>query len=292
VTNPLRVMVFAMAVTLSACLIGLAVDSRLVLGQPAWLKPTAFAISMALYSGTLLWMLSFVRGRVAGVVAWVTAVSFAVEMAIIVGQAARGVSSHFNDDAPLDRLLFSIMGLFIAVVWVMNLVAGLSLLRQRIGAPAFAWGVRLGLVVPSVGMLAVVPMLVIGGHMVGAPDGGPGLPIVGWSTLGGDLRVGQGMGLHGMQLLPLLAWLLSRASLTWLRDGHRTTLVAIGGLAYTGLVGLFTWQALRGQPVLAADVLTLASLASILAATTAAIIAVLASAMRCADRAALAPTAA
>ncbi|HEY8600538.1 MAG TPA: TetR/AcrR family transcriptional regulator, partial [Thermomicrobiales bacterium] len=79
----------------------------------------------------------------------------------------------------------------------------------------------------------------------------------GWSTVGGDLRAAHFIGLHAMQLLPLLGWALSRHRFSWLADGARLALVRIAGAAYLGLILLLTWQALRGQSIVAPDGLTL-----------------------------------
>jgi hypothetical protein len=109
-------------------------------------------------------------------------------------------------------------------------------------------------------------MPTVGAHSVGVADGGPGLPVVGWSTVGGDLRVAHFIGLHALQVLPIVALLLARFGPAWLRPGDRLGLVWTVGLSYLGLVALVTWQALRGQSLVHPDALTLGVAGALVAA--------------------------
>jgi hypothetical protein len=119
-------------------------------------------------------------------------------------------------------------------------------------------------------MLAAGQQLdLIGAHTVGDLDGGPGLPLLGWSTEHGDLRIGHFVGIHGIQAIPLLGALLLQLPAAWLRQGHQVTLVALAALAHLGLVALVTWQALRDQPLLSPDALTLGALGGLLAGVAA-----------------------
>lgn len=158
-----------------------------------------------------------------------------------------------------------------------------------------AWAVRWGLGVALVGMAAALFMTGptpdqltaaqagdgmprIGAHAVGVGDGGPGLPLVGWSTTGGDLRIGHFVGLHAMQGLPLLAFALAGLAGRWpvLRAARtRARLVGAAGLAWGGLTVLLVWQALRGQPLLAPDTDSLAVLGVLVVGALAGALAVL-----------------
>ncbi len=247
------------------------VDPKVITGVNGWIKPFKFTVSAAVYAATFLWLLTLVQGRRRWVqaAANVTAFALMVEIALIIMQVVRGTTSHFNIGTPLDAAVFTTMGVLITLVAVFNLMVGIWLVFQRMPDPVLAWSVRLGVLISFMGMLvgyimtsgptaaqlaaaqAGLPLTIVGAHSVGVADGGPGLPLLGWSTIGGDLRIGHFVGLHAMQVLPLLGFVLTRAWATrrWgLRQ--RTQLVWLAGAAYLGATVLVTWQALRGQPML------------------------------------------
>lgn len=280
--RPLTLVSLSMLFVLATALAGLVVDPRVITGAPAWLKPMKFAISITIYCLTLLWLLTFVRGhtRLVRLVSWGTAIALGVEMAIIAGAVVFGTTSHFNIATPLNSAVWGIMAVAIAATWVLSLVAIVLLLIQRLPDRAFAWSLRLALAVSAVGMavaflmttpteaqLATDEPSIAGAHSVGVADGGPGVPFTGWSTVGGDLRAPHFFGLHALQVLPLVGFLIARFGPGWLRTGHRLALVWTAGLAYLGFVLLLTWQALRGQSVASPDDLTLGALAALAAAT-------------------------
>ena len=257
--------------SLLVALVGLAVDPRAIQGAPAWLKPAKFGISITLYLLTLQWMLSFVRGhrRLLLAMSGVILVGLTAEIVLIDLQVLRGTTSHFNETTPFDTIVFESMGGLISTVFLATVVVAVLVLRMRGLDAGLAAGIRWGLVLTLVGMLEAGLMIAntgwnpAGGHTVGAPDGGPGLPLTDWSTLHGDLRIGHFLGLHALQALPILAWLLGRFSPFDERTRVRLLRVAAAGTA--GLMALVTWQALRGQALLAPDALTLGSAAALVA---------------------------
>lgn len=271
-------LVYAMAALAVVCAVGIVVDPRVLVGAPIWLKPFKFAVSFVLYGVTLAWMLSLLprRSRLAERMATLIVAIAVTENVWIVGQVVRGQTSHFNDSTPLNLILFAAMGAAIGVLFFAHLVLGIVVLIRRIpdlvARRAVGWGLGLSLL----GMVAAVPMAlpgqdpgiegVAGAHSVGVPDGGAGLPLVGWSTMGGDLRIGHFVGLHALQALPILAILLNRFA-TRLDERTRARLVVVAGAAYGVLTVMLTWQALRGQALLRPDAVTLAAVAALVVAT-------------------------
>jgi hypothetical protein len=144
------------------------------------------------------------------------------------------------------------MGGAVIVLFTLSLLIAILLLFQRFADPAWAWTLRLGLLISLAGMLAALPMLTLKAHTVGAADGGPGIPVLGWSSVAGDLRIPHFVGLHGLQALLLLGWLIT-TRLPWLTSAQRVALVWVSALSYLALVALLEWQALRGQAVMHPD---------------------------------------
>jgi hypothetical protein len=278
--RPLVLLAAAMAVTAAVAAIGLFVDGRMITGLPLWDKPLKFAISVGIYALTFGWLFGQLRRgrRIAWWAGTVAAVFLAVEMLIIVGQALRYTTSHFNTSTPFDAALWSVMGSSIAVVWVATLVIAVVLFANPGPDPARNLAIRAGAVISLIGMLLGFLMTItsaaqiqakdgiVGAHTVGLADGGPGIPLLGWSTVGGDLRIPHFVGMHALQLLPLLLIVLEAMSgrfATLRDDAVRARLMGLATIGYAGLVAVLTWQALRGQSIVHPDGLTLLALAAI-----------------------------
>jgi hypothetical protein len=274
---PLTAVGLLMVVVAVASLAGMLVDQRIITGAPAWLKPFKFAVSTAVYSLTLAWIFTWLSDwpRVRRVVGWTTAIVFVLEVAIIDMQAWRGTTSHFNVSTPIDAMLFVVMGGAILLQTVVSVAVAVALWRHRFTDRPLGWALRFGMTLTIVGALtgplmtrptraqladarAGNRMAVAGAHSVGGLDGGPGVPVTGWSREHGDVRVPHFVGLHAIQALALVAVGLRR----WRApEAVRVKAILAATGSYASLFLLLLWGALRGQSVVAPDATALASLA-------------------------------
>jgi len=263
----LRITGAVMLADVLICLAGLAFDHTVITGASAWLKPLNFGISVGIFCFTVAFFLDRLPKITlpAAVAAKVMAAALTAEIVLIDMQAPRHTTSHFNVSTGFDSLVWLSMGIGILLVVVGTVVLTISAFRARFEDAAMGWVMRLGLLIAlagmSTGFLMTLPtpqqlaqaraakqMPIVGAHTVGAPDGGPGLPVTNWSADHGDLRVAHFVGFHGMQLLLLVWWLAP--------ERRKLRLIFTAAASYAAAFLLVLWQALRGQPVLHPDALT------------------------------------
>ncbi len=235
----------AFLICFALCLVLQTVDQRLLNGISVWIKPAKFFLSLALHMLTLAWGISLLpqttrSGWTVRVMALYMMVAACGEMIYIAGRAALGQASHFNTGTPLSSLLYSLMGLGAVGMLVVTAVIGtLILLKAPPSLMTRAAGA--GFILAAVLTLVTAGTLGgMGSHWIGGDQtDATGLPLLGWSTTGGDLRVSHFVSLHLMQAIPLAA--LTGRSLAVLA-------VAIAGIAAAAATYA---QALMGYPLVA-----------------------------------------
>ncbi|MFC3895469.1 hypothetical protein ACFOWZ_28650 [Lentzea rhizosphaerae] len=290
--RPLVVLTGAMAVLCVVALVGLLVDGRTIVNAPIWLKPFKFTVSIGSYAITLALLLTRVRrgSRVGWWLGTLFTVGIGTDMALIVFQMIfRGRQLHFNKATPADIAINNVVAGGAYLAWLSIAAVVVLLLFQRMPDralnSALRWGTGLSLAGMAVAMLMFSPTPeqhavlqegkkppTFGAHSVGASDGGPGLPLLGWSTQGGDLRIPHFVGIHAIQVLPLIALgliVLARRYPLLRSDVRRRWVVRIAVFGYTGVFAILTWQAMRGQSVVNPDVRTLLAAAAVVAVTVA-----------------------
>ncbi|WP_162914229.1 hypothetical protein [Taklimakanibacter lacteus] len=231
---------------------GTFIDGRLFNGVSVWEKPAKFFLSLSLQMATIAFGLALLpeRERRAPAIKAASLIFLAAaigEMIYIAFRAARGEASHFNETTTLNWLLYLLMGLGAATLAVTTSYFGWRILRR---APASALSFATGWGFILAGVLA----LIFGGYMSGQGShwvGGDqsdatGLPFLHWSTTGGDLRVAHFFGLHVMQALPVLGFLLRDLPALQTRS-----LIWLAAVVWIGLTFAVFFQALAGRPFVA-----------------------------------------
>ena len=230
-------------------------DTRQILGLNPWIKPMKFLISVAIFLWTVAWLMPETehKPRQRALVRWTIASAMAVEIFLIVMQAGRGATSHFNISTFFDAMVFQIMG--IAIVFnTLAMFLFFAIIRrdtppQRAG---YIWGVRIGVALFLLASLEGGMIVGNNAHTVGAPDGGTGLPFVNWSTEYGDLRIAHFVGMHALQGLPILGFLLDRGLRNSTASSARTArnVVIAAGILWFAVTSALLLMALRGQPLI------------------------------------------
>jgi hypothetical protein len=237
----------AMMLTLIVCALLSIGDERLILGISPWIKPMKFLVSVTIFLWTVAWFMPETANapRARAFVRWTIGLAMIIEMVCVIMQAARGTTSHFNIATPFDGLVFNVMGMTILVNTI-AMVVFLGIIRRDTPpqSAGYIWGIRLGVLIFLLASAEGVVIIMNNAHTVGAPDGGPGLPLVNWSTSYGDLRIAHFFGMHAMQALPLLGFFLDRA-----KAPARNLVIAVSILWVAVMGGLLT-LALQGRPLL------------------------------------------
>lgn len=232
-------------------------------------KPATFAETGWLMCWSVAWaigVLGLGRG-VRRIIAFGTALFGTTETAWVGAQAWRGVPSHYKYTTALDRTLFLVEGGVAGVFFVTMIVLLVAAARARGVAPSLRLSILAGTVMVIVGCaMGILMASNMSGIWEGAffsnlPRGGMGSyrgPPAG--LVGGDLVLLHAMGLHGLMLIPLAAWLLTHTAVP---ETTRTRLTAAVAAANVGITAVLAAQVFRVRPVERFDAFAVVLLAAL-----------------------------
>jgi len=210
------------------------------IGPVSWRKPMTFGLSFGLTLITIAWVASYVRlaERTRAWLLGLFAAACVLEVSLITLQAWRRVPSHFNLSTPFDAVIARVLAVGGAVlIAVIAILTVASFRRSPARAPSMRLAVRAGLVSLDVGLLLGAVMIATGISRAMSGDQQSAY------VVGGELKLAHGVALHGVLVLPALAWLLSR---TDREETQRFRLVLLAVVGYAVLcAAAIVWTATR-----------------------------------------------
>jgi hypothetical protein len=173
---------------------------------------------------------------------WTVVILWSFEIFYIALQASKGQLSHFNLSTPVYSFLYSLMALAASAITLYTAYIGLLFFKSDFPdlPNYYLWAIRFGIIIFVIFSFEGFAMGSRLNHSVGALNDNSNWFIVGWSKIVGDLRVSHFIGMHALQVVPVLSYYL-----------FKTTNLTIGLSIVYGLLALLTLiQALQGKPLI------------------------------------------
>lgn len=190
-------------------------NSTTVAGTNSLYKPFKFSASIAILSLTVAWLVFYIKNPGAQkIIELGLILTLGFEIIYISWQALQGQASHFNVSTPFHSVMYGLMAAGASGATLIVALLAYYFFSQPFPDlhPAFLMGIRAGLVIFVVFSFQGFAMGSRMAHTVGAPDGGVGISVLNWSKVAGDLRIAHFLGMHALQILPLVSVLMIKNS--------------------------------------------------------------------------------
>jgi hypothetical protein len=208
----------------------------------AWYKPFKFAFSTFLFAWAMAWYCYYLPNFNIHLFNWSVIILLGFEIFYIAFQASKGQLSHYNLSTPIYSALYSMMALAATLVTLYTAYVGILFFKNDFPALPiyYLWAIRLGIIIFVIFSFEGFAMGSRLNHSVGALNDNSNWLIIGWSKTVGDLRVAHFIGMHALQVLPLLSYYV-----------FKNTKLTIGLTVMYGLLAMLTLiQALQGKPLM------------------------------------------
>jgi hypothetical protein len=208
----------------------------------AWFKPFKFAFSTFLFAWAMAWYCYYLPNFNIKLFNWSVIILLGFEIFYIAFQASKGQLSHYNISTPVYSALYSMMALAASAVTIYTAYVGLLFFTNSFPELPnyYLWAIRFGIILFVIFSFEGFAMGSRLNHSVGALNDNSSWFIIGWSKTVGDLRVAHFIGMHALQVLPVLSFYVFK----------NTKLTLALSLLY-GLLALLTLiQALQGKPLI------------------------------------------
>jgi len=208
----------------------------------AWYKPFKFAFSTFLFAWAMAWYCYYLPDFNIRLFNWSVIILLGFEVIYIAFQASKGKLSHYNLSTPVYAALYSSMAIAATLVTLYTAYVGILFFTNSFPELPnhYLWAIRFGIIIFVIFSFEGFVMGSRLNHSVGALNDNSNWFIIGWSKTVGDLRVSHFIGMHALQVLPIVSYYFVK-----------NTKLTVGLSVIYGILAVLTpIQALQGRPLI------------------------------------------